>query len=319
MQTSNSTNRTGRRILLLSACVLLLASPRLSLRLQPNDYAGGRSRDPLAQKERNSSAVGAMLGELRTSASDLLFLKTERYFHGGVAYAPKPGTKVEAPVSSLDVVSCATEGAETVILSPERDFRGLIGQLHREVQPWRPATDSHEHSDQKREMLPLYRLMTLCDPHSVRAYSVGSFQLKSEDVDQALKFITEGIEYNPEAFQLHLMQGRVWAQKGRDLANSKGAEPGAGLDFQLQAIAAYQKAAELALEQRPAEGFLETEDNGWALDQEEDAFAAARLHVMTEFRFGDKEETKRLAGYYLDELDPDTPDTTLLNYTKDRN
>lgn len=317
MKSSTLSSRSRRWTLLVTlACVLLLASPLLTVRLHPNDYVGGRSRDAAALQARNSSAVGVMLGELRTSASDLLFLKTERYFHGGIAYALKPGSQTKAPVSSLEGVACAAEGAETVILSPDRDFRGLIGKLHREVHPWRAASDSHEHSEAKREMLPFYRLMTLCDPHSIRAYTIGAFQLKSEDADQALKFIEEGIKHNPQSFQLHLMHGRVWAQKGRDSANAPGAEPGAGLACQLQAIAAYQTAAELALEQRPPEGYLESEENGWTLDEEEDAFAAARSHVLTEKTFGDPEEMQRLARYYLDRLGPDT---TLEKYAGDKN
>jgi hypothetical protein len=107
------------------------------------------------------------------------------------------------------------------------------------------------------------------------------------------------------------MHGRVLAQKGRDLANAKGAEPDAGLDCQLRAKEAYRRAAELALGQRPPEGYLESEENGWTIDEEEDAFAAARLHVLTENRYGDPEETKRLAKYYLERLGTDQ---TLANY-----
>ncbi|GEM_PF-746035 len=38
--------------------------------------------------EVNRSALARILGEFRTGTSDLLFLKTERYLHGGVGYVP---------------------------------------------------------------------------------------------------------------------------------------------------------------------------------------------------------------------------------------
>ena len=62
-------------------------SPLVSQRLDPS-YAGGRSRDVEARAVRNTSAVGLMLGEFRTSMSDIMFIKTERYLHGGRGYKP---------------------------------------------------------------------------------------------------------------------------------------------------------------------------------------------------------------------------------------
>lgn len=39
-------------------------------------------------RSRNANAFAQILGELRTSAADILFIKTERYLHAGVAYTP---------------------------------------------------------------------------------------------------------------------------------------------------------------------------------------------------------------------------------------
>jgi hypothetical protein len=75
-------------VFLIPTTAFFLLSPLLSLRLDPHGYQGGRSRDAEDRMERNASSIGSMLGELRTSMSDILFLKTERYLHGGVAYTP---------------------------------------------------------------------------------------------------------------------------------------------------------------------------------------------------------------------------------------
>ena len=71
-----------------TALAIFLASPVLSSRLDPNGYAGGRSRDVMARAVRNSSAVATMLGEFRTAMSDIMYIKTERYLDSGVGYMP---------------------------------------------------------------------------------------------------------------------------------------------------------------------------------------------------------------------------------------
>ena len=40
------------------------------------------------QEEVNTSSFAQILGELRASTADLMWIKTERYLHRGVAYKP---------------------------------------------------------------------------------------------------------------------------------------------------------------------------------------------------------------------------------------
>ncbi len=65
---------------------LVLASPAVTTRLTPNTYRGGYSRDISNVQQRNSSAIAAIMGEFRTSMADMIFIKTERYLHNGIAY-----------------------------------------------------------------------------------------------------------------------------------------------------------------------------------------------------------------------------------------
>ncbi len=68
--------------------IVFLLSPAFSRRLTPLNYAGGRTRDQHEIEERNTSAIAAILGEVRASMSDLMFIKTERYLDNGIAYMP---------------------------------------------------------------------------------------------------------------------------------------------------------------------------------------------------------------------------------------
>lgn len=77
----------GSPLLKGAIAVLFLASPLVTRNLTPNDYEGGYSRDSAQLEERNSSAFAMLLGEFRTSMSDMMFIKTERYLHSGVGFA----------------------------------------------------------------------------------------------------------------------------------------------------------------------------------------------------------------------------------------
>ena len=111
--------------LLQAAVVLAFAtSPVWTTRLCPDDYQGGRSRDVVASAERNTSALAAMLGGFRTAVSDLLYIKTERYLHSGVAYAPHLEGET---LSTAGVISEIDEH------HGEASSRGRLVTEHREI------------------------------------------------------------------------------------------------------------------------------------------------------------------------------------------
>jgi len=331
----------ARKILLSGVLVLFLLSPVITIHLDPAGYQGGRSRDIRDRSLRNQSAAGIILGELRTSMSDLMFIKTELYLHSGVAYQlnldydamssrgqvrdlkengkpsipepTPPGHSLKGPGQDLkhpfeeeidhshhddhdhvhppgeEDTHFHCEGAKTVIPTEREDFRGFIGKLHREVKPWLDPSKPHKHTD-GTELLPWYRLMTLSDPHNIRAYMIGAWWLKrfrkKPQLKEAEKFLEEGIRNNPKAFQLYLMLGHVNRAMGD---NGK-------------AMGNYRKAAEMALEVRPPGG---REGPDWTNYNEEDALASLRLAVFTEEEFGSKEAALALARRYLQAVEGD--------------
>lgn len=293
------------------ALVLFLASPGLILRLAPNTYSGGRSRDLADRELRNRSAIAIILGEIRSSMSDMMFIKTELYLHSGVAYRlnldydalsskgevtdkgkgqtnapPKPEEADYSPEEDL-IFKC--KGADTIIRSRQKDFRGFIGDLHRQVKPWLDPSQPHLHTS-GTELLPWYRLMTLSDPHNIRGYMIGAWWLKRIRTDiqlrEALKFLDEGIGNNPGAFQLYLMKGHVFVALG---------------DNQ-QARKSYREAGERAIRQRPPNGKT---GPSWTDYNEEDALASVRLAVMTEAEYGTRKQALQLALDYHGKIGQD--------------
>jgi tetratricopeptide (TPR) repeat protein len=315
---------TSLKMLKMAILFLFLLSPALTLRLRPHDYMGGRSRDEYDRMLRNRSAAAIILGEIRSSMSDIMFIKTERYLHSGIAYklnldydalsskgqvrdmgrtpaipnAPQGRHEVttkahehehepELPPGEEDIFHC--EGADTVIRTQARDFRGFIGDLQREVKPWIDPLKPHLHTD-GTELLPWYRLMTLSDPHYIRGYMIGAWWLKRQrtktQIEAAVNFLEEGIRNNPGAFQLYLMRGEIMHT----------------LERNQEAKRSYREAAELAAKQRPAGGKTSAR---WTEYNEEDALASMRLAVLSEREFGSKKEALALARRYLAVLEHD--------------
>lgn len=297
------------QIPLWAAAGLLAVSPALWMQLEPNQYEGGRSRDTVARQIRNASSIGIMLGEFRTGISDILMLKTERYLDNGIAYEAHVDAEIlgaegsakafDASLRDSEEEHPAHEGGEapaTLIAVPEKDYRGFIGHLHRQVKPWRDPSQPHQHTD-GMQMLPWFRVATLADPHHIRSYTIGGYWLSRQNNDASVEFLQEGIRQNPESFQLHLMLGKVYMNRAREMDGELYRPEGDQLSVCLQARDAYREAARLALVQRPhGEG---RDTPGWAEHDDEDAWAAFRMAALTERQFGSEETARELAREIL--------------------
>lgn len=269
--------------------------------IDPDAYGGGRARDETERIRRNSSALAAMMGEFRTSISDIMFMKTERYLHGGVAYLPHHS---ESALSAEDLAADAEEhqselglpdddeydhsGTPTVIPPPDRDFRGWIGALHREVRPWRDPARAHIHTD-GRDLLPWFRVMTQIDPRYIRGYVAGGFWLAQADRLQAIDFVAEGLQHNPDAFELYVSRGLLRLRTIREQFGTSEEIPPDERAFWKEARDDFRRGAELARAQRPddvdEEGFG---SGGWGRYHENDALAACRMDIIL---------TQRLDGH----------------------
>lgn len=269
------------RNLLLIGGLLYLAAPFLQThgtRAQMQNPAEIESQ----RQARNTSAFAVMLGEFRASLSDLIFIKTERYLDRGVGYEPHTDTRAMATADDdhdhghshdhdHDHDHDHGEEAKTLIRSAHDDFRGFIGNLERQVKPWRPADAPHDHASdtEMSEVLPWYRLATLSNPHDVRNYYIGAWWLKTLRTEaqrqQAISFLDEGIAANPTAYELYLMRGMVL----RDLERPVDARD------------SFRKSAEIGLKRRPPGGYKADEENpAWDQTNEEQLDMAIGMDVM---------------------------------------
>lgn len=240
-----------------------LISPWLSTHVQSQVYTPRLGFAAEAQSHADTDAISRLFGELRTSMSDYLFVKTERYLHSGIAYREACNHDDEDHDHEHHVVP-------TLIRTPLEDWRGLVGDIQREVQPWLDPSKHIEHTP-GTQLLPWYRMMTLANPHRIRGYRLGAMWLLAENdpkLDQeALTFVEEGIAYNPTAHELYMMKARI-------LLRQKRLE---------DAATVLRQSVELGVAQRPP--------GGWPLDgvgkeQENSLGAAIRTEVFVLQRLG---------------------------------
>ncbi len=252
------------------------------------DFPSPYVTDEEGRQEVNSSALAAILGEFRTSLSDFIWIKTELYEHQGIRFQPHVDEKEkDVERGKMKTAIALTEGrtTETMLLAkpivkhadhptthalqwipaPEKDFRGFIGDIDREVHPW----GKHRFAESK-ETLPWYVILTVTNPHHSRAYIVGGWLLMKEDrqsdhLAQAERFLREGVANNPDSFPLRVMLGRALIQEER----------------WKEAIQEFEKARNLALKTRSKDG---KPDAKWTDDAEEDFGFAVRYIPFIQLR-----------------------------------
>lgn len=307
------------RLPLWIALAAVLSAPAWTRLVHPDRYEGGRSRDEVARVQRNTSSVAMLMGQLRTSLNDVLFLKTENYLHSGVEYAPhlgdqkirsvsEEGTEAAAHQQEVPKVYRDEKGNEILveehqhapllptIRTPDRDFRGWIGHLHREVKPWRSPDMPHVHTS-GTELLPWFRVMTVHDPHYVRGYATGAYWLMQKDADQAILFAREAVGNNPGSFQAHLTLGEAHYHKAREMPGADVFNPAPEVRAELElARQAYRNAFACVEKERPVDLTLLPEEHPWRLWMDTDAMRATQMAALLEKQVGDPAEAVRLAA-----------------------
>jgi hypothetical protein len=180
-----------------------------------------------------------------------------------------------------------------------------VGDLQRAVKPWRDPGDHAAHSD-GIEVLPWYRMMTLSDPNYIRGYTLGGWWLKRRNPGEALRFVEEGLANNPGAFQVHLAKAQILLHQARE-TNGGHLDPlndGARALCE-EAAAAFARAADLAVDQRPAGWSNAEEDPRWNDYMDDDALAAARMAVTLARRLGRPADADRMLKTYRAALGDD--------------
>ncbi len=160
----------------------------------------------------------SLLGQIQFTVGSLMWMKTMEYLHNGVPYRPPTQAEEERGFRSLDSVGLseglAHKEGMPVTLTRKSDWRGFVGDLHREVVPYMAE---HRHSDPK-ELIPWYKLATRFNPNLERIFVLGAFFMTdfAGEPDEALEYLTTGIKANPWSFEIHAALGRLYHDAFRE-------------------------------------------------------------------------------------------------------
>jgi tetratricopeptide (TPR) repeat protein len=277
----NQDNRTSGSlpavmgILLMLTCLILASFLRYYLK-DVHDYEPAFEMTNEVTRQVNSGPLALIMGEVRASLADVMWVKTGRYVHGGIAYSAHLNrdefSRSGEVVNRADLEGAGkSTGTKTLIPHENEDYRGFIGRIHRGVQPWQDDSAPHTH-DSGEELLPWYRMVTLSNPNHWRGYLIGTWVLSrlntQEALESSIEYLDEGIRNNPGVFQLRLMKGRMLINQDRWRT----------------AIPEFNAAIELALKQRPGPGLMQPPD--WTTSDEEDFLMALRYPVVLTWRKG---------------------------------
>jgi len=294
-----SFHRRSHLVLAVAGCCYLL-SPALVRPVAPPATTGGWSSHGQALAVRNHSPLGVVLGSLRTDPVDAVFLRVARFVHGGIHFVP---TEDHHRDHAHDAHG---HGMTTFVPPPEKDWRGVLGDWHRAVKPWRDPSHHPPHAS-GIEWASWHRLLTLLDPHYVEGYVVGGWSLKPHAPQKALALVNEGIRNNPRAFQIHLVRAQILLHQARSAAGKQPlhAHP-EGTVLGRRAREVFEQAATLAVEQRS--GAARTNgDGGWTETMEQDARTAVRMAVLLQRALGEENQAREMAQTFLRYFPDDRP------------
>jgi hypothetical protein len=177
--------------------------------------------------ETNASA--SLLGQFRTSMSAWLWLRVDLYLHNGTEMRPLLESERRKGVTVEDAADDGNEKLHeenevTAVPPKERDFRGVFGDIEREVASYR---DMHHHKhNEPQQALPLFRLMTWLDPQFIQGWTTGAMVMARTrnhyGTDQAIAFLKEGWAANPDDLALPGAIGYTIASRHGNLKDAIG-------------------------------------------------------------------------------------------------
>lgn len=166
----------------------------------------------------------SLLGQFRTSASSWLWLRADLYLHNGVEMRQLLDSEIKAGMVGVgghdDGHDALHDDSKivTVIPMPEDDFRGFFGDLERATKAHKDMR-GHGHND-PQAALPLFRLMTTVDPQFIPGWVIGGMVIArtrtQEGTDKAIRFLSEGLENNPESIAIRTEIARLHISRNQD-------------------------------------------------------------------------------------------------------
>jgi tetratricopeptide (TPR) repeat protein len=200
----------------LTLILLFVACFSLATCLQPRQVA----REVAAG--RSGSVLALLLGSGRAMFANEFFAKADAYFHRGNypsifdLNARREENHMTEEAADREHVHGEAEHDEHDESPPPRDWIERFGRH------FSPTLHVHLRGNEEREMLPWLSISAALDPHRVETYVVTAYWLGDRlgKVDEAERFLREGLRANPKNTELLNELGRLYYLHRRDLSRA---------------------------------------------------------------------------------------------------
>ncbi len=168
-----------------------------------------------------------MLGSAKEVLGDMVYLKADSYFHGGL--------RADMLESFDESHGLSEEDHEETERHLEKNFKPAdwVDNVYRQV-----YVSEHRHMEKEnsQEMLPILGLSVKLNPHNISAVLSSAYWLqnRSGDDNQALAVLTQGYKDNPDSWEIVLELGKIYFELKKD--------PKTAIDYYLSAIRNMEKA-----------------------------------------------------------------------------
>ena len=172
------------------------------------------------------------LGEAKDLVSDLSYLKADEYYHGGVKHKD---SQPHLCVFSEKEIQIGKQEVEHEHKEEETERPECLHEVIREKEIERKKISKfnilsrigerlyihqhrHLHGKEEREIIPWLYYSVKLNPHNVKAYVIGGYWIGSRlgRVDEALKFLNEGLKHNPDTWEIYSEVGSLYFHQKQD-------------------------------------------------------------------------------------------------------
>ena len=208
------------------ACLAgLAAAAILANLLGPHVCVEARYKPGEYQAAKESIAL-SLMGQLQMSVSDLMWLKTLEYLHNGIVYRMPSDQEQTRGLRAAEFsgmgAGVAHKDGPSLVPDEDRDWRGILGEMNRHIEPWRPG---HARHSDPQELIPWYQVLVKFNPHYVQAYTNGAFFMSDFAGQPALgrDFLIAGAKKNPWSFEIESSLGRIYFDCFKDYGKAADA------------------------------------------------------------------------------------------------
>lgn len=185
-------------------------------------------------RDLDKDVLSRVFGELRTYLSSVSDINSDIYFHAGLYdFHGDCSLLTPAHISSHPEKEGDNNDNHDPGDHPQKETLNPLLKISEKI-----AIAQHRHlsGNEEKELLPWILYSVKLDPKNEKEYVIGGYWLgmRLNKIDEAIKFLHEGIKNNPESWDIYLMLGeiylialkdyqtaRLYLEKAKDLAENK--------------------------------------------------------------------------------------------------